>query len=591
MKSKKKVLILIIILIVLCFGVVFGRYYFRMSDGLYFDYEDYVFFDTGDYMLLDLSVIEDEELLIRLVENLLEIEEMQRQMDKKTISIDTSILTDEELYKVEEMFRKADDGIISEEDLRDFITDITNRELASTTIYGIRFVNLAYHGDTRSDIHFLWDAGGRDGGKHTRRNTGTHQWITRRAFDILEREKLDVLEWFGGIRNENIIIQFSDWPDCPASDERGIQFFWLIPEMTIYLPHIAGGITHIPEMDLRAWTNHRHFYHYSYRRNFLRQTANQEYNAVTRFIYWYDKAVRRYQAGDRYNAFRALGKSIHFLADLGSPPHTGDILPAELFSTQPLVFTRAMYDTGIQIRNHTRYEDLALLHRSDARIRSGGRYDDWLVKDLYELGRDIAGNSYRYYAITQRSSFGNTLPSGRLQPQYEDAIINPLRASQQNVAGLLYRFYRTVVGDNYLYGENEDTEEELPDELPQLGTIDPLENEILEFLLQRPLGDVYTWWSLCSLSSRPDNHQIQLTFLENNTIAYSRFICAGYSHFEMLENKHTEFSINGNQLIFDGNIFTIHTMEPMGQGMWLASMYVCVNGEFSWWFRLSVALD
>ena len=84
-----------------------------------------------------------------------------------------------------------------------------------------------------------------------------------------------------------------------------------------------------------------------------------------------------------------------------------------------------------------------------------------------------------------------------------------------------------------------------------------LERETLEWLLQRPYGDdVYTWWSSPS-SNRTDEYSVQLTFFDNGTVRYHKFISTGPNHFEEIENRITEFSLYEDRLIFDNMVFRV----------------------------------
>ncbi|MCL1878902.1 MAG: hypothetical protein FWF80_08585 [Defluviitaleaceae bacterium] len=250
-------------------------------------------------------------------------------------------------------------------------------------------------------------------------NTGTHQWITSNAFRILRNEQQEAWKWF--YPNDQItVIKYSDWPDYSGSGER--------------YPFIKIG-------NHKIWLNNWHYYHVETGTNFMREPKN--FNAVTRFEYWYNQSLAQYRAGHREEALCDLGKAIHYLADLGSPPHTGDRIPAEWNFDHPP--RESVIELLAQARDHVRYELFANQVKNLA-VAEGGGHFDWTTSELQQIGKEAAQYSHKYYSTTRMPPLFRlaSLEGALAIPQYAEAIINPLMAAQRNVAGILYKFYRDV---------------------------------------------------------------------------------------------------------------------------------------------------
>ena len=407
---------------------------------------------TGDLPSLELQVVEvigetinsdnDNCILQRIISLLEELAHPEKEeILEHLLELQLVYITDEEreeldeLYKILEVIKEIERlpshspevvyvELLEEEELAQVIEKIAEGE---EIILG-------------SVLQPFWFAGN----NYHQGDGGTHQWLSARGFAILRNERSSAFQWFSSYANgRERVIRFSDWPDWPESGER--------------YPILEFSLAGIPVW--RQESNNRHFYHLPTGTNLLNDQIDRGENAVTRFEYWYNRAVEHYLGCDKEDCFRAfeyLGKSIHFLADLGSPPHIGDIAPADtrfrtlatsndtITHVQMLNNRLCFLNTGL---NHLRYEVVAHQLRKDFATHGGGHYH-WVEENipLRELAGEIARYSYGYYPRSQSAVFATGVCVFSLlgKPQYRDAIGNPLLASQRNIAGILYRFFYDV---------------------------------------------------------------------------------------------------------------------------------------------------
>ena len=223
---------------------------------------------------------------------------------------------------------------------------------------------------------------------------GTHRWLIDQGFDILEHEQFAVANWFCEDARA-LIWEYIDWPD---HNERGGDLFSTI---------MGSWHSYRPEDSLCT----------------IGRTAE---TAMTRFIFWYEFAIEQHMGGEEEAAFRALGKSIHYLTDLSSPPHTGERSFEMLFGTRVFNPIRVLYN-GL---THFIYEAAVVVVQNNYAVQCGGLYD-WFMQNCLEY---IAHQTARYsVAFYQRMCRG--------------AIQAPLERAQRNVAGVLYRFYHEAQMD------------------------------------------------------------------------------------------------------------------------------------------------
>ena len=230
----------------------------------------------------------------------------------------------------------------------------------------------------------------------------THQWLTGRAFELIADESPFTPAVYSNylcLSQANIatIVEYSDWPDTNEVS-----------------PVILG-------VNTNSW----HFYHgnsgANYGTNYWRNYYDR-HNAGSRLIFWYDSAVTKYNNGDRTGAFQDLGKALHYLQDLNAPPHTGD----------SFAWYEAPGAATFAYLNHTPYEVAANNERAQHAVTSGGLYSFHRTNDLQTIIDTAAYNSYLYYNQAYSSDRG-------------DSIRAPLRRSQRDSAGLIYRFFNEVI--------------------------------------------------------------------------------------------------------------------------------------------------
>ena len=122
--------------------------------------------------------------------------------------------------------------------------------------------------------------------------------------------------------------------------------------------------TNWPDVHEDDWINNMHFYYYQTGTNYWRNiffVGNE--NASTRFQHWYNMAVNMYNsnsANGHVRAFQYLGRALHYIADVASPPHTAERLAYELFLMSlalPLGGVVALLAVqGTIIANHNMFE-------------------------------------------------------------------------------------------------------------------------------------------------------------------------------------------------------------------------------------------
>ena|GEM_PF-6286054 len=218
-----------------------------------------------------------------------------------------------------------------------------------------------------------------------------HQWITTRAFTILKKGKSASYNWFTSSERATV-VSYSDWPD---NNEK---------------------------TNIHSW----HFYHYPTGTNYWWNSFDTK-NASNRFIYWYNMAVTQTRQGNRNVGLQHLGKAIHYLSDIGAPPHVGDRATLGPGNT--------LSESLVLAANHLTYETTAYNRRELYAVSSTDCYNWYVNKTLSYISQINAGISYNFY--------GNCYVL--LFPSLRDPTIEwPLKYVQQDIAGLLYKFHYDV---------------------------------------------------------------------------------------------------------------------------------------------------
>lgn len=231
---------------------------------------------------------------------------------------------------------------------------------------------------------------------------GTHRWFVDQGFVILENEQPAAAAWFG-LEARRAIREYMDWPD--HNERAGDVLFDVV---------MGNWHSYLPEDGTNT-------------------LGNQNGNAKTRLAHWYGAAVSNYKAGDAQAAFQDLGKALHYLTDLLSPPHVGE----------------RSFDTvrGIKVINplrmfrnafiHGPYELLASALKDNYAVETGGLYGWTTENSLEQIGHQNALFSADYYAMLEELLLCPFAPE-----KMTATFKGPLERAQQSVAGILYRFYR-----------------------------------------------------------------------------------------------------------------------------------------------------
>jgi len=231
---------------------------------------------------------------------------------------------------------------------------------------------------------------------------GTHRWFVDRSFEILENEQHTAAKWYGQ-EARRTIRDYMDWPD---HNERAgdILFDVIMGNWHSYLPEDGTNTL-----------------------------GNQNGNAKTRLVYWYDAAVSNYKAGDTQAAFQDLGKALHYFTDLLSPPHVGERSFDVIRGVKVINPLRMLRNAPI----HGGYELLAGALKDNYAVETGGRYSWATENSIEQAGHQNALFSAEYYAVLEE-----LLRCPFALDKVVAAVRDPLERAQRSVAGVLYRFYQ-----------------------------------------------------------------------------------------------------------------------------------------------------
>jgi len=231
---------------------------------------------------------------------------------------------------------------------------------------------------------------------------GTHRWFIDQGFVILENEQPTAAAWFS-LEARRTIREYADWPD---HNERAgdILFDAIMGNWHSYLP--GDGTNTL---------------------------GNQNGNAKTRLAYWYDKAVSNYKAGNTEEAYQDLGKAMHYLTDLLSPPHVGERSFDVLRGIKIINPLRMLRNAPI----HGPYELLASAMKDNYATDTGGLYEWAMETCIEEIGHQNALFSAEHYHILEELLRFSFAPG-----KFVATVQGPLERGQRSAAGLLYRFYR-----------------------------------------------------------------------------------------------------------------------------------------------------
>lgn len=240
-----------------------------------------------------------------------------------------------------------------------------------------------------------WSSGSLTGTSAVLAKMGTHSWLTSQGFVLLAAEKSKAFAWYSDEAAE-LITAASNRPDWDETENNKS--------------------------------------HHSYIPTTGKNLFGGDDSANKRFEMHYKNALTLYREGKQEEAYDALGRAIHYLTDMLSPPHVGD-LQAWYFDALGLKIPTI----GEGIR-HGIYEVLVNGTQRLFAVDSGGLYDRFAAKhDIWDIGHQTASDGYSYY-----QQYKKTPPFDATFGSMQAVISEPLRLSQQSIAGLLFRFVEDV---------------------------------------------------------------------------------------------------------------------------------------------------
>ncbi|MCL2083459.1 MAG: hypothetical protein FWH04_09555, partial [Oscillospiraceae bacterium] len=259
-----------------------------------------------------------------------------------------------------------------------------------------------YHGAENSDEGDSdeWEGDGKN---------KTHQWLTAVAMEMITNEFTLTSPFLSknffklSASEKATLIQYSDWPDIYERENINSWHFYNARHGSLY--------------GTNYWQN-----------------GYDNHTAKSRFVHWYNSAVSKYINHSRVDAYRDLGKALHYFQDLNSPPHTGDT-----FSTS-LADKISAADTGLY--KHRAYEKIADEMKATFRVTSGGLYTHHASNTLSSVADTAASHSFGQYSLAY--SVVNSQGVVIYADSMRDSIRLPLQRSQRDTAGLIYRFFRDI---------------------------------------------------------------------------------------------------------------------------------------------------
>jgi hypothetical protein len=295
-------------------------------------------------------------------------------------------------------------------------------------------------------------------------NTGGHQRIAREAYKYVQELFPSVFDPLIGnfsenanpygsqSMNDNILTRYADYPDIVrhgASSEGDFLWFW---------GNGMGG-------------NYDHFYNANNKGNYFNgsvwTTVVDDHTAKSRAIQHYNAAVSFWNSGNKTEAYKSLGKSLHFIGDLSTPHHVGDQLPGWLvasfavsiggmFLPPPLNSAALGVLAGVTIHTldmligHSNFES-TVDNQMTAIIQSRTSNGAWnLVKDysdksLDNLIEDIVATAYTQYPSLNMFS-NHTNIAWATVPNAVDASISVLMKFATDIGALGFRVENNSTG-------------------------------------------------------------------------------------------------------------------------------------------------
>jgi len=170
-----------------------------------------------------------------------------------------------------------------------------------------------------------------------------------------------------------------------------------------------------PDEDETDGINKWHFYNPSTGKNFMSENKS----ALTQFSDHYSNAVNYYSQGDTTNAWKSLGRALHYLEDLNTPVHTN---------------SQSLLDAGTGLKSHIDFESKVVEIQSDyTATMTTYQYRYYKNNDVNTIGKASASLANDNFSAMKNGTSTVTTVAG-----------NSLTNAQKAVSGVLYKFYLDV---------------------------------------------------------------------------------------------------------------------------------------------------
>lgn len=194
-------------------------------------------------------------------------------------------------------------------------------------------------------------------------NNKTHQRLAKKAYDYIDDLYPNVFP-----SGSEELIRYADFPDNNQYESE--------------------------------YRNNMHFYHGINKDNYMRGIVGGGQTAKTRFMHHYNMALVLYGIGDKTEAYRSLGKALHYISDLSTPVHTGDQLPDAMIpiaiALGPIGLAGIAIYIADMIGNHMLFESIA--NDNTATFLEEYNVSENLSSySLSQMVETITSFSYNYY--------------------------------------------------------------------------------------------------------------------------------------------------------------------------------------------------
>lgn len=222
--------------------------------------------------------------------------------------------------------------------------------------------------------------------------TIVHEKLIIKALDILKKEKPMVYSFF--LHNDNLI--------------NGAQ-----------------------EPDFDEHYNGSHYYVYNNKETYYKNRLKKYMrSAKTSFLEHYTMAIYQYMNGYKEIAYNSLGRAIHYITDLGTPPHTSGVSDYNIGAS---LFTKP----------HSNYEYFVVNNIEKYLVDKTNKYAYYMNEKLTIIINDIAYKSSRYK--------NDLLKKRNYECMTEDVVLNIL----ESITGIINRFYNTINNNPFYIKSNE----------------------------------------------------------------------------------------------------------------------------------------